>query len=58
LNVGGSSIQISAAGIKFSGPTVSVNGSAVGGDASAASPSPPESAQAPKVVEPPVDPIS
>lgn len=58
LNVGGSSIVISASGIKFSGPTVSVNGSAVGGDASAASPSPPEAAQAPEVVEPPIDPIA
>ena len=57
LNVGGSSIVISASGIKFSGPAVSVNGSAMGGEASAASPSPPEAALAPDVVEPPIDPI-
>lgn len=58
LNVGGSSIVISASGIKFSGPAVSVNGSAMGGDATAASPSPPENAQVPEVVEPPIDPIA
>ena len=57
LNVGGTSIEISAAGIKFSGPSISVNGGGGGSEAASAAPTPPESTQAPAVVEPPVDPI-
>jgi type VI secretion system secreted protein VgrG len=58
LNVGGSSLSISAAGITMSGPSISVNSGGGGSGAASASPAPPEQAQAPSVVEPPLDPIS
>jgi type VI secretion system secreted protein VgrG len=57
LNVGGSSIVLSASGIVFNGPSISVNGGGGGAEAGSAAPSPPETAQAPDAVEPPVDPI-
>lgn len=58
LNVGASSIVISASGIVFNGPSISVNGGGGGAGATSAAPAPPETAQAPEVVQPPVDPIS
>ncbi|MCR2747162.1 type VI secretion system Vgr family protein [Limnobacter parvus] len=58
LNVGASSIVMTPVGIKISSPSITYGGGAEAEGAGGASPTPPESALAPSVVEPPVDPLS
>lgn len=58
LNVGASSIVMTPVGIKISSPSITYGGGGQAEGAGDASPMPPESALAPSVVEPPVDPLS